>query len=121
MIIAGVCLIAENTASLASFYQALLKEDGVWEGADHVSFPNAGLAIFSVSGMEEMAPGSMANTGCGRVVLSFDVDEVDELAAKIIILGAAIVKPPMTHPWGYRSVWVKDPEGNILSLRCLVK
>lgn len=118
---AGVCLIAENTKSLASFYQALLGEEGNWEGDDHVDFPGAGIAIFSLGGMEEMAPGSTLGTGCGRAVLSFDVKEVDVLTGRLQSLGAVVVKPPITHPWGLRSVWVKDPEGNILSLRCPAK
>ena len=114
---AGVCLIAENTKALAAFYQALLGVEGYWEGDDHVDFPGT-LTIFSVRGMEEMAPGSTKGTGCGRAILSFDVPEVDVLAYRLLDLGAEIVKLPQTHPWGMRSIWVKDPEGNILSLRC---
>ncbi len=115
---AGVCLVAENIKSLAAFYHALLNDEGYWEGDDHVDFPGTGLAIFSVRGMEDMAPGSAKGTGNGRAILSFDVPEVDVLAYRLLDLGAEIVKLPQTHPWGLRSVWVKDPEGNILSLRC---
>ena len=118
---AGVCLIAEHTPILASFYQALLGKEGNWEGDDHVDFPETGIAIFSVKGMEDMAPGSTAGAGCGKAVLSFDVLDVDSLMDGLISLGAQIVKPPQTHPWGLRSVWIKDPEGNILSLRCPAK
>jgi len=115
---AGVCLIAENAKSLADFYQALFDMDGVWEGDDHVDFPGMGLAIFSIGGMEEMAPGSTKGTGSGRTFLSYDVPEVDVLAYRLLDLGAEIVKQPQSHPWGARSVWVKDPEGNLLSLHC---
>lgn len=115
---AGVCLIADNAKSLADFYQALFDMDGVWEGDDHVDFPGMGLAIFSIGGMEEMAPGSTKGTGSGRTFLSYDVPEVDVLAYRLLDLGAEIVKQPQSHPWGARSVWVKDPEGNLLSLHC---
>ncbi|NLX35663.1 MAG: hypothetical protein GXY68_03120 [Chloroflexi bacterium] len=27
----------------------------------------------------------------------------------------ALVKLPKTHPWGARSVWFRDPNGNIIS------
>jgi predicted enzyme related to lactoylglutathione lyase len=118
---AGVCLIAEYTPALAAFYQALFGKEGNWEGEDHVDFPGTGIAIFSVRGMEEMAPGSTLGIGSGKAVLSFDVPVVDSLVEKLISLGAQIVKPPQTHPWGLRSVWIKDPEGNIISLRCPVK
>ena len=118
---AGVCLVAENTLTLAEFYQALLQEEGHWEGEDHVDFPGTGIAVFSIKGMEEMAPGSMAGAGSGKAVLSFDVADVDSLLGRPQNLGAQIVKPPQTHPWGLRSVWIKDPEGNILSLRSPAK
>ena len=26
-----------------------------------------------------------------------------------------IVKPPTTQPWGRRSVWFRDPDGNIVN------
>ncbi len=118
---AGVCLIADHTPTLAAFYQALLEEEGHWEGEDHVDFPGTGITVFSIKGMEEMAPGSMSDAGSGKAVLSFDVPDVDSLVDRLTNLGAQIVKPPQTHPWGLRSVWVKDPEGNILSLRCQAK
>jgi predicted enzyme related to lactoylglutathione lyase len=118
---AGVCLIAEHTPALAAFYHALLEKEGSWEGEDHVDFPGTGITVFSIKGMEEMAPGSMVGAGCGKAVLSFDVPDVDSLLDKLKSLGAKIVKPPQTHPWGLRSVWIKDPEGNILSLRCPAK
>ncbi len=118
---AGVCLIAEHTPTLAKFYQALLQAEGHWEGEDHVDFPGGGITIFSVKGMEEMAPGCMAGAGSGKTVLSFDVPDVDALLDTLHDLGAQVVKPPQTHPWGSKSVWIKDPEGNILSLRCPAK
>ncbi len=114
---AGVCLIAEHTPTLAAFYQALLQAEGHWEGEDHVDFPGTGITIFSIRGMEEMAPGCMAGAGSGKAVLSFDVPDVDALPDMLRELGAQTVKPSQTHPWGFKSVWVRDPEGNILSLR----
>lgn len=117
---AGVCLIAENMQVLYPFYRALLNEIGLWEGEEHVDFPGAGIAIFSARGMEAMAPGSTAGAGSGKAVVSFDAEDVDALAQALLPLGAEIVKPPQDHPWGLRSVWLKDPEGNIVSLRCPV-
>ncbi len=118
---AGICLIADHTPTLAAFYEKLLGETGQWEGDEHVTFPIANLVIFSVRGMEEMAPGSMKNAGTGKMTLSFDVADVDAEFVKLQSLGAQIVMPLRTHPWGLRSFWVRDPEGNILALRSPAK
>lgn len=121
MKLAGVCLIAQDVPALAAFYEALLGQAGYWEGTEHVDFPGAGFSIFSVSGMEEMAPGSTAGTGTGRAVLSLDVPDADEQARRLPGLGGQVLLPPTTHPWGLRSTWVKDPAGNLLSLRSPAK
>ena len=121
MKMAGVCLIAQDIRNLASFYRQLFEEEGCWEGEEHVTFRETGLAVFSARGMEEMAPGATKGTGSGRAVLSFDVADVDALLDKLLKLHAQIVKPAQNHPWGSRSLWIKDPEGNILSLKSPVK
>ncbi|MGW0828878.1 VOC family protein [Streptomyces prunicolor] len=32
------------------------------------------------------------------------------------VLSVEILKPPTTQPWGRRSVWLRDPDGNIVNL-----
>ena len=116
MKLAGVCIITADVLRLTSFYELLFSVNG--EGDEtHMGFPCIGLAIFSESGMEEMAPGSMLGTGSGKVSLSFDVLDADLEFERVLALGAEIIMMPKTHPWGLRSFWCKDPDGNILSLR----
>ena len=43
------------------------------------------------------------------------VDDVDAEVDRLNKLGCVIVKPPTTQPWGRRSVWVRDPDGNIIN------
>ncbi len=118
---AGISLIASDLQGLYAFYHALLQEDGQWEGTEHVSFPQAGIVLFSVQGMEQLAPGFMQSCGTGKTVLSFDVDDVDSLLATPALSSASIIKSPQNHPWGLRSAWLKDPEGNIISFRSPVR
>ena len=65
--------------------------------------------------MEKMAPGSIAQAGVGRYALEIEVDEVDAEFKHLNNLGCVIVKPPTTQQWGRRSVWVRDPDGNIIN------
>jgi lactoylglutathione lyase len=45
------------------------------------------------------------------------VDDVDRTVADLrAAAGAAVVREPADMPWGERLAWVRDPEGNLVSL-----
>ncbi len=112
----GICLVTENVPALVRFYSEILGCRP--EGDDyHAEFALDGLslAIFSRRGMEEMAPGSMHGAGHGGVTLGFEVPDVDADYARPTARGVPVVKPPATYPWGARSAWFRDPDGNIVN------
>jgi uncharacterized glyoxalase superfamily protein PhnB len=74
----------------------------------------AHLAIFSIDGMEKMAPLSMQRAGYGSVTLGFEVKDVDVEYERLKTGGVEFVMLPRTHPWGSRSLWFRDPDGNII-------
>jgi catechol 2,3-dioxygenase-like lactoylglutathione lyase family enzyme len=39
---------------------------------------------------------------------------VDVCATELAAHGVAIVKPPTDQPWGHRTLFVRDPDGNIV-------
>ncbi len=43
-------------------------------------------------------------------------EEVDEEYAKAINKGAASVLEPTTEPWGQRTCYIADPEGNLIEI-----
>jgi catechol 2,3-dioxygenase-like lactoylglutathione lyase family enzyme len=112
----GVCIVTPDVRRLRDFYHAVLQIDAQGDDA-FVAFSTSGaaLSIFSVQGMETMAPGSMSGAGTGSYILEFEVDKVDEEYARLTALGVVVVKPPTTQPWGRRSVWFRDPDGNIVN------
>lgn len=112
----GICLITPDVIRLRAFYEQVLQVEG--EGDDRhveVHTAGAGLTIFSWQGMEEMAPGSMAGAGHGATIVGFEVADVDAEDTRLRALGVPIVKPPQTYPWGTRSVWFRDPDGNLVN------
>ena len=112
----GVCLITEDVAQLAGFYCRVLEVEAEGDNVHQELFTEgAGMTIFSKDGMEEMAPGSMIGAGYGSFTLGFMVEEVDSAYRRLLNLGVEIVKPPKTYPWGTRSVWFRDPDGNIIN------
>jgi catechol 2,3-dioxygenase-like lactoylglutathione lyase family enzyme len=112
----GICIITRDVRRLREFYRDVLRVEA--EGDDAFtafSTEGAKLSLFSEQGMEEMAPGSMEAAGHGGCVLEFEVEDVDEEHARLTEMGVLIVKPPTTQPWGLRSVWFRDPDGNIVN------
>ena len=72
------------------------------------------MAIFSVEGMENLAPSSMKDAGCGGFTMGFEVQDVDAEYDRLKTMGIEFVIRPTTHPWGARSFWFRDPDGNIV-------
>jgi uncharacterized glyoxalase superfamily protein PhnB len=41
---------------------------------------------------------------------------VDNAYAELVVSGAAAVTPPADRPWGQRTAYVRDPDGNLIEL-----
>lgn len=55
----------------------------------------------------------------GHFELALYVDtfaEVDEQYARVTALGARPVMEPTTEPWGQRTCYIADPEGNLIEI-----
>jgi uncharacterized protein len=113
-----VTLGARDMGTLRQFYRALgwpeLPEgDDTWTG-----FLLGGvlLALFPVHDLiAEAAPGSPPPTGWSGVSLACTVDtrdEVDRAFSAAVSAGATPVAAATDRPWGGRSAFVADPEGN---------
>ncbi len=112
----GICLVTRDVPRLRSFYAAILQVEV--KGDDTftmLSTQGAALSIFTETGMERMAPGSMQDSGCGRYTLEFEVEDVEWEFERLKALDVIFVKPPTTQTWGRRSVWFRDPDGNIIN------
>ena len=117
----GICLVTKNVTALAEFYARVLGFDA--EGDEtHVVLRSegGGITLFSEDGMESLAPNSMQGAGCGSLIISFEVIDVDQEYQRLKTLGVEFVKLPVTHPWGTRSLWFRDPDGNIVNFFTLL-
>jgi lactoylglutathione lyase len=47
--------------------------------------------------------------------------EVDKTYNEVILKGGKSVLPPTTEPWGQRTCYVADPEGNLIEIGSFVK
>lgn len=51
-----------------------------------------------------------------RIELCINVESADEAVAALTQIGAPTVVPPTDLPWGERSAYVEDPDGNLVML-----
>jgi catechol 2,3-dioxygenase-like lactoylglutathione lyase family enzyme len=112
----GICLVTADVTKLRHFYEEILQVEASGDDT-FVAFPtvNAQLSIFSQQGMEHMATDSTQGAGNGGYTLEFEVEDVDTEHERLTDLKVPIVKPPTTQTWGRRSVWFRDPDGNIVN------
>jgi catechol 2,3-dioxygenase-like lactoylglutathione lyase family enzyme len=117
----GICLITRDVRRLAAFYMEALGVEAELNDV-HVEFDahSTSMAIYSEDGMEEMAPRSMQGAGRGCFTINFQVESVDVEYERMRKLGVEFILLPKTHPWGARSMWFRDPDGNIVNFFCRV-
>jgi len=112
----GVCIITQDAQKLKDFYFTILQIEP--DGKDvfaPIIAEEMELAFFTSDGMQRMAPGTITKAGWGNYTLEFEVEDVDFEYERLTKMGVPVVKPPETYPWGRRSAWFRDPDGNIIN------
>jgi len=110
------CLISKNVQRLTEFYERALQMPAHRVSDIYVEFPTSAgtLAIFDADAQEKYIPGS-AEAGQNRsAILEFHVDNADEEYARLQGIVRTWVKAPTTQPWGTRSIYFRDPDGNLV-------
>lgn len=87
------------------------------DGFVSLAHPTAAMnLIFLRTGLATFKPAEIAGPAGQGVLLVFVVDDLDAEFARIEALGAAVVTPPETEPWGERFCQFRDPNGLIWQL-----
>jgi uncharacterized glyoxalase superfamily protein PhnB len=112
----NTCLITNNVKRLVDFYEPILAVKAKWSGRDYAEFRTGVgvLAIFSEKAQQRYIPGSTEAAKNKSVVLEFKVADVDQQYRRLQSAVKTWVKPPTTQPWGTRSVYFRDPDGNLV-------
>ena len=110
------CLITKDVKGLTTFYEKVLQSEPHKTGDDYVEFrtPGATLALFSSSAQEAYIPGVTIPGENHSAILQFRVSDVDKEYARLQSLVKTWIKPPTTQPWGTRSIYFRDPDGNLV-------
>ena len=120
----GFGLFVENMENMIKFYRDVLgfeiKEDldtsNVYLKKDGTLFLLYGRKDFEkmTNRKYEYVKGLNGHFELALYVDSFD--EVDETYNRIIKQGAKPILEPTTEPWGQRTCYIADPEGNLIEI-----
>lgn len=115
-VLINTCLVTNDVPRLVGFYQAVLRIPAKTSGADYAEFRTGVgvLAVFSAGAQEKYIPGSAEPARNQSAILEFRVDDVDAEYARLKNLVKLWIKPPTNQPWGTRSMYFRDPDGNLV-------
>ena len=113
-------LIVQDLARCTAFYRDILGLQ-VRESestSDSVSFQvdNVYFFLMEAGGAAQMVssePLDLSGEGSPRVLLAAGVEDVDAAYETLSAKGVQFLRPPMDQPWGLRTAYFADPEGNL--------
>jgi catechol 2,3-dioxygenase-like lactoylglutathione lyase family enzyme len=120
----AVGLFVTDMAKMVSFYRDVLGMKTEWNGKE----PNAELEadgfrliMFGRDDFEKMTSRKYAypNGINGTMELAYEAESfpaVDTEFERVVRMGATPVMPPTTEPWGQRTCYVADPDGNLVEI-----
>ena len=115
-VLINTCLITGRFTELVDFYEHVLAIAPRVSNGVYAEFPtNAGvLAIFAAAAQERYIPGSAVPASNKSAILEFKVANVDQEFMRLRKFVKNWVKSPANQPWGTRSFYFRDPDGNLI-------
>lgn len=120
----AIGLFVNDLAKMISFYRDVIGIDIDWDGkGPFAEFKHEGIRLMMYERKE--LPGYLGTdvsypSGLnGTFELAVDLpcfSDVDKEFERVVNLGAQPVLNPRTEPWGMRSSFVADPEGNLIEI-----
>jgi len=120
----AVGLFVTDMARTVAFYRDVFAMTTTWQGeanAELTSTDGLRLILFSRPDFEAMTARAYSYPSDlnGTMEIAFDVPNyaaVDSEYARIVAAGAEPIMPPTTEPWGQRTSYVADPDGNLIEI-----
>jgi catechol 2,3-dioxygenase-like lactoylglutathione lyase family enzyme len=115
-VLVNTCLVTNRVSELVDFYKRVLGIEARVVSDRYAEFPTGVgvLALFSAKAQEVYIPGSAQPAQNKSVILEFRVADVDREYQRLRNVVKSWVKGPTTQPWGTRSIYFRDPDGNLV-------
>ena len=125
----GFGILVKDMPTMVRFYRDVLgfeiKEE---ENASNVYLVKDGtlFLLYRRTDFEQMTKGSFsyADGTNGHYEIALSVENyaaVDDAFQKVVSKGAVPILEPTTEPWGQRTCFVADPEGNLIEIGSFTK
>jgi catechol 2,3-dioxygenase-like lactoylglutathione lyase family enzyme len=119
-----VGLFVDNIETMVKFYRDIIGLRTDWIDGDPAPDFEAGncrLIMYGRKDFEKMVSKAFSYPKGlnGTMEIAFNLktfDDVDIEYKRLMDLGVESVFPPTTMPWGQRTCYVADPEGNLLEI-----
>jgi uncharacterized glyoxalase superfamily protein PhnB len=79
------------------------------------------LALWRQSECAAFGLGALRGTTNDRVLIELEVADVNQEYARLQGIQVDVLQELRTQPWGYRTLYVRDPDGNVLTLYTAVE
>ena len=119
----AVGLFVKDMKTMVAFYHDVMGMETNWKGEANAEFftDGARLIMYGRDDFEKMTSQrySYPNGWNGTMELAFELplfQDVDIEFTRLVAAGAIPVMPPTDEPWGQRTSFVADPEGNLLEI-----
>jgi catechol 2,3-dioxygenase-like lactoylglutathione lyase family enzyme len=112
----AVTLFIDDLDATERFYHEVFGMPLIHKDAESIAyrFPNMIVNLLLASAAKELiepAPVGLSGTPA-RMMLTLEVDDVDEFAAHLRTLGVPVLNGPVDRPWGPRTATIADPSGH---------
>lgn len=111
-------LLVRDMAAMRGFYEGVMGFAVARELSDgwieyHVGAATLALSLPGLTRSDPPVP-----PGAASVQLAFRVPpaDVDRCAAQLAVAGVAALSPPTDQPFGHRTLFFRDPDGNLLEI-----
>lgn len=119
-----IALFTTDNQKVVDFYCDIFGFETAWNGLDidvEMHLNDMRILLFPRDAIEKMTQQTFTYPSGinGTMELSFDVPsfaDVDKEYDRAVSMGAKPIMEPTTEPWGQRTCYVADPEGNLIEI-----